>query len=192
MWQKTYRISLGGTEVAPSDVVSAWKEKFSDFWPANSRFFAPLAGIAPGEVAALDLGMPGGLKLSTGVLVLFSDEESFTLMTPEGHMFAGWITFSAHEENGATVAQAQVLMRAQDPLTELGLTFGGHRKEDQFWCGTLRSLAGRFGVAAEPEAHAVCVDKRRQWARAGNVRHSAAFRSGSHTLTSPMRKLTTH
>ena len=31
-------------------------------------------------------------------------------------MFAGWITFSAHEEDGVTVAQAQVLMRAQDPL----------------------------------------------------------------------------
>ena len=60
--------------------------------------------IAPGEVAALDLGMPGGLKLSTGVLVLFADEESFTLMTPQGHMFAGWITFSSFIEDGATQA----------------------------------------------------------------------------------------
>ena len=36
------------------------------------------------------------MKLSTGVMVLYADEESFTLMTPQGHMFAGWITFSAH------------------------------------------------------------------------------------------------
>ena len=39
--------------------------------------------------------LPGGMKLSTGVMVLYADDESFTLMTPQGHMFAGWITFSA-------------------------------------------------------------------------------------------------
>lgn len=32
-------------------------------------------------------------------------------------MFASWITFSASEEDGATIAQCQVLMRAKDPLT---------------------------------------------------------------------------
>ena len=90
------------------------------FWPKGNRFFAPLAGIAPGEVAVLDLTMPGGLKLSTGVLVLYADEESFTLMTPEGHMFAGWITFSAFDDGGVTAAQAHVLMRASDPLVRDG------------------------------------------------------------------------
>ena len=35
--------------------------------------------------------LPGKMKLSTGVMVLYADEESFTLMTPQGHMFAGWI-----------------------------------------------------------------------------------------------------
>ena len=53
------------------------------------------------------------MKLSTGVMVLYADEESFTLMTPQGHMFAGWITFSAIEDGDDTVAQAQVLMRAR-------------------------------------------------------------------------------
>src|SRR5579872_4121754 len=139
MWQKTYRTSLG-SEVTPEAVIAVWKKHFSEFWPKKSRFFAPLAGIAPGEVAALDLGMPGGMKLSTGVLVLFADDESFTLMTPEGHMFAGWITFSAYEDTpqtqqtpgmasaelpqeqaALTVAQARVQMRANDPLYELGL-----------------------------------------------------------------------
>ena len=54
-------------------------------------------------------------------MVLYADEVSFTLMTPEGHMFAGWITFSAFEEAARRVAQTQVLMRAQDPIGELGL-----------------------------------------------------------------------
>ena len=83
---------------------------------------------------------------------------------------------------------AQVLMRAQDPLTEVGLMLGGHKKEDEFWEATLQSLAGRFGVDAQTETTIVCVDKRRQWSRAGNVRHSSAFRSGIHTATAPLRK----
>ena len=55
------------------------------------------------------------VRLSTGVLVLYADEESFTLMTPQGHTFAGWITFSAWDEGGCTVCQVQSMARANDP-----------------------------------------------------------------------------
>src|SRR5580658_4509401 len=152
MWQKTYRTRIGAAAApSPETLIAAWKQRFPEFWPAGNRFFAPLAGIAPGEVAALDLTMPGGLKLSTGVLVLFADEESFTLMTPEGHMFAGWITFSAFAEEGCTYAQAQVLMRAGDPLYELGMTLGGRRREDAHWMHTLSALAAHFGSCASVE-----------------------------------------
>ena len=71
-------------------------------------------------MALLDLAIGGGVKLSTGVFVLYADEESFTLMTPQGHMFAGWITFSAERTAASTAVQAQVLMRANDPLYEVG------------------------------------------------------------------------
>ena len=81
------------------------------------------------------------MQLSTGVLVLYADDESFTLMTPQGHMFAGWITFSAFARR-RTVAQAQVLMRANDPIYEMGLTMGGHKQEDRFWQHALSQLAG--------------------------------------------------
>jgi len=70
-------------------------------------------------VALLDLAIGGGVKLSTGVFVLYADAESFTLMTPQGHMFAGWITFSAERSGDTTTVQAQVLMRANDPLYEV-------------------------------------------------------------------------
>src|SRR3712207_5375731 len=95
MWQKTYRVALTGAEVTPAQVISEWKENFASFWPERNLFYGPLTGIEPGEVAVLNLTMPGRLKLSTGVFVLYADEESFTFMTPQGHMFAGWITFSA-------------------------------------------------------------------------------------------------
>ena len=188
MWQKTYKVALRGAGVSPQEVISVWKEEFPSFWPPGNVFYAPLTGIAPGEVALLSASVPGGLKLSTGVLVLYADEESFTFMTPQGHMFAGWITFSAHLEDGEPVAQAQVLMRAQDPLTEVGLSLGGHKKEDEFWQHTLRAVARRFGVEAEPETQIVCVDRKRQWRRAGNVWHSAAIRSGLYQATKPIRR----
>ena len=136
-------------------------------------FYGPLTGIAPGEVALLNMALPGKMKLSTGVMVLYADEESFTLMTPQGHMFAGWITFSATERDGEMVAQAQVLMRASDPVFELGLTLGGHKQEDRFWDRTLTALAASFDQAeAEVDTQVVCVDRRRRWSRWGNVWHS--------------------
>ena len=187
MWQKTYRIRLEGVQASPAEVVAVWKRDFPTFWPKGNRFFAPLAGIQPGEVAVIDLSMPGHLKLSTGVLVMYADEESFTLMTPQGHMFAGWITFSAFQQDGVTVAQAQVLMRPSDPLYEVGMTLGGHRQEDRHWEHTLRSLAGAFTVEGEVSTETLCVDKRRQWSNAGNVWHNAGIHSGMHTAMAPMR-----
>lgn len=177
LWQKTYRIRLKGTDIKPANVIKAWKENFPKFWPPGNRFHAPLTGIAPGEVALLNLSMPGGMALSTGGLVVYADEESFTLMTPQGHMFAGWITFSAYEEENDTVIQAQVLMRASDPVYEIGLRLGGHRQEDKFWEHTLKSLAAHLNVDAIVETEVICVDSKLQWAAAKNIRHNAAMRT---------------
>ena len=188
MWQKTYQVTVPGNRVSATDLVTTWKQRFPEFWPTGNRFYAPLTGIEPGEVALIGMTLPGRMKLSTGVMVLYADEESFTLMTPQGHMFAGWITFSATERGDATVAQAQVLMRASDPIFELGLTLGGHRQEDKFWQHTLRSLAARFDVVDAPvETSVVCVDKKRQWSRWTNVWHSSAIRSTVYTVTAPLR-----
>ena len=190
MWQKTYKVSLKGAKATPQEVIAAWKENFPRFWPKRNLFYGPLTGIAPGEVAVLSLSMPGRLKLSTGVLVLYADDESFTLMTPEGHMFAGWITFSSHEEGDATVAQAQVLMRSNDPIYEMGLTMGGHRKENKFWEHTLKSVAAHFGVKdADVETQLLCVDKKRQWNKAKNVTKNSAIRSGFYATGAPFTAL---
>ncbi len=123
---------LSGSEVTPSEAIGTWKERFADFWPGGNRFYAPLTGIAPGEVALLNLTAPGGMPLSTGVMVIYADDESFTFMTPGGHMFSGWITFSAQQVDGATEAQAQLLIRANDPLYEIGFRLGGSKAEDKF------------------------------------------------------------
>ena len=97
MWQKTYQVRLPQETVSATDLIATWKQRFPEFWPEGNSFYAPLTGIEPGEVALIGMTLPGKMKLSTGVMVLYADEESFTLMTPQGHMFAGWITFSATE-----------------------------------------------------------------------------------------------
>jgi hypothetical protein len=189
MWQKTYQVRMPADRVSAQDLISTWKQHFPDFWPDGNRFYAPLTGIEPGEVALLNMTLPGRMKLSTGVMVLYADEESFTLMTPQGHMFAGWITFSATELAGETVAQAQVLMRASDPIYEMGLALGGHRQEDRFWQHTLTRLAAHFEHEAEVDTKVVCVDRKRQWSKWRNVWHSAAIRSTLYTLGAPARLL---
>jgi hypothetical protein len=183
LWKKTYRVAVGNA-ADPAEVVATWRRDFGSFWPEGNRFYGPITGLEPGEVALLSLSMPGGLELSTGVLVLYADDEGFTLMTPEGHQFAGWITFSAYARPGEGItAQVEVLMRSSDPIYEIGMAFGAHRIEDRFWVATLTALAERLGVEApEVEARRECMDKRRQWKRAGNVRHNAAVRSGIYRV----------
>jgi hypothetical protein len=187
MWQKTYQVRLPAQRVSATDLIVTWKQRFPEFWPDGNSFYSPLTGIEPGEVALLSMTLPGRMKLSTGVMVLYADDESFTLMTPQGHMFAGWITFSATERDGETVAQAQVLMRASDPIYEIGLALGGHHQEDIFWQHTLTRLAAHFGHDGEVDTRVVCVDRRRQWSKCRNVWHSAAIRSTLYTLAAPAR-----
>jgi hypothetical protein len=108
-------------------------------------------------------------------------------MTPEGHMFAGMITFSAHEQDG-TVAQIQALIRANDPIYEATFRLGfGHKKEDAFWHQTLTNLAAYFGAHGSVTQQTVLVDPRMQWSQARNVWHNAAIRTGLYLALTPVR-----
>ena len=192
LWQKTFRVPIEGVEITPQELVAVWKASFPTFWPKDASFYAPLAGIAPGEVALLDVSpVPGApVKLSTGILVIYADDESFTFMTPQGHMLSAWITFSASTEGGVTVAQAQALERTSDPLDELAYKLGGSSMNNRFWERTLENLAAHVGVSEPSVAtKVVCIDRRRQWRQARNVRYSATFRTMRLTLTAPIRKL---
>ncbi len=178
--------------MSPQEVIATWKDRFPTFWPKSGRFYAPLAGIAPGEVALLDIApVPGSpVRLSTGVMVMYADDESFTFMTPEGHTLSAWITFSAYRDGDETVVQAQALERTSDPFDEIAYLLGGNRMNDRFWRDTLVNVARALG-SPDPKVdiQIVCVDKRRQWRQARNVRNSATLRTARHTLTAPVRWL---
>ena len=176
LWQKTYSVDVG-PDVSPQHAIGVWKAHFPEFWPRGNRFAGALTGISPGDVALLDIAVGGGVKMSTGVFVLYADAESFTFATPQGHQFAGWITFSAEHSDETTVVQTQVLLRAGDPFYELGMPVM-HRMEDRFWAQTLAALARRLGVAdPDVQTRALVMDPKRQWRRTGNVWHNAMARS---------------
>ena len=185
LWQKTYRIRLEGADVAPDQVVAVWKREFGAFWPKGARVYAPFAEIAPGEVGLINQDVGGRQVLSTGVLVIYADDVSFTFMTPEGHVFAALLTFSAEADRGVTEVQVQALLRASDPLYEAMIMMGGHGKENRHWQATLTNLAARFGATGEATVSQVCIDRKRQWRNASNIRDNAAIRSGFYRMAHP-------
>lgn len=191
LWQKTYRVALTGVQVTPQEVVRLWKEKLPELMPDDSRFYPSISGVKPGEIVLINASLPmipGGMPVSTGVLILYADEFMFSVMTPEGHPEAGFNTFSAFEEDGVTYCQIQSLARANDPIYELGFRLmGGSKQQEKIWRHVLGQLSGKFGVA-DPQVtlDKVCVDTRLQWKEAKNIWHNAVIRT---TLSLPGRLL---
>ncbi len=188
LWQKTYRARFG-SDVTPTEVVKVWKETLPDLMPAGSRFYPSMAGVQPGEILLINATMPGmppGMTVSTGVMILYVDDVSFTVMTPEGHPESGFNTFSAYEDDdGETVAQIQSLARANDPIFEFGFRFMGFSAhQEKIWQSVLTSLASQFDLDPQVETNKVCVDSRVQWSQAKNVWHNSVIRT---TLNAPLR-----
>jgi hypothetical protein len=191
LWQRTYRVRLARTDLNPQDVISGWKANFGEFWPAGNRFYGAYAERAPGEVALLNLApVPGPVKLTTGVMVIYADETSFSFMAPEGHMYAGWITFSAYREADAGYAQVEVLVRTSDPAWEIVMRLFAFKAEDLFWRRTLENLARYFNAAGfEVEQHLTLLDPHVQWKYALNTWRNAAMWSGLYFAATPARWL---
>jgi len=188
LWQKTYRLRLGDS-IAPADVIREWKANYASYWPKGNRFYAPIRGLQPGDVAVINAASLGGVQLSTGIRVIYADDESFSFMNAEGHPAAGMITFSAVRDDAGVWAQVQALIRANDPFYDLLLPLYGHRAEDEMWTKTLGALAAHFGVPAAVTVERVLVDRRRNWSQAKNIWQSAAIRSGLYMAGLPVRWL---
>ncbi len=182
MWQRVYTADLGHA-VTREELVANWRAHFGEYWPRMGRFHGSMSAIQPGDVSPLTAG-----GVTTGILVLYADDTSFSFLTPEGHMFAAMITFSAEEgAEDATIATIRILLRTSDPLFELlwPLAKAG---EDVFWSGTLRNLATAHGVPpVSVEIETECIDRARLWKNWSNVRHNSGIRTVWHTVTTPFR-----
>jgi len=189
MWQKTYRLRLGGASTTPTQAIEVLKSNFPRFQPHQNRFYPSAAGIQPGEVVLINSSTPGG-PVATGVLVLYADDESFTLMTPQGHPESGWVTFSAFEEDGCTITQIQGLARASDPVYEMAFRLLGSKVQERIWRHVLGSMATHLGVEAAVDVQKACIDARLQWSEVGNLWHNAQVRTVLYVvITWPFRSV---
>lgn len=185
LWQKTYRVRLVGSSTTPAEVIQMWKEHFADLQPKQNRMYGMGATARPGEIVLMNADMRG-LPVNSGLLLLYADDEGFTLMTPEGCPEAGWIMCGAFAEDGATVAQVQTQGRSNDPIFEFGFRFlSGAKEQEKIWSHVLTQLAARFGVTTQVELQKVCLDPHFQWSRVGNVWGNATVRSVLHVMTHP-------
>jgi hypothetical protein len=194
LWQKTYRVRLSGAQMTPQDVIRYWKEHLPELMPADSRFYPSLSGVKPGEVVLINAslpGMPGGVPVSTGVMILYADDEMFTVMTPAGHPESGFNTFSSYADAGETIAQIQSLARANDPIYEFGFRFlGGATQQEKIWRSVLMALAARCGVEGQVEFRRTLMDGRLQWSHAGNIWQNALVRTVINTPVRVINKVT--
>jgi len=194
LWQKTFRVRLTGLHKSPAQVMHVWKENFPKFQPPENHFYPSLAGIRPGEVVLISgrvppaPGLPPILPLASGVMILYADDELFTVMTPQGFPEAGWNTFSVYEEDGWPVAQVQSMCRANDPIYEIWFRFlGSSEQQDKTWTHVLTSLAAHYGIQGQVQTHKVCLDPRLQWSQAGAIWYNAGMRTVFYLLAAPLR-----
>lgn len=177
LWSKEISVRLAH-EIEPEELMRVMKSRLSSLWPRTGAFYQPIRGIREGEVAGVDVGV-GPATLSTGVVVAESTPTSFTLLSPEGHMFAGWNRFSVARQGAGVVVSLEIVMRASDPLYELGLSFGGHRTEERFWAEFLWNVAALYGERPPVRVRRRLLSRRRQWGRWTNIAKNAAIRTAA-------------
>ncbi len=181
LWDRTFTVALGS--VSPEAVVKDWRAHFGDFWPKGGTFYGSITSIEAGDVAPLTAA-----GVTTGVLVIYADDTSFSFMTPEGHFLSALNTFSAERRDGGTVAEIRMLVRTADPSWEV-LWPVVRRMEGRFWKGTLTNVAAANGVHGIPvDETTVCVDRGRLWKNWKNVFRNGALATLFHALGKPFRR----
>ncbi|MBN2240743.1 MAG: STAS domain-containing protein [Dehalococcoidales bacterium] len=176
LWQKTYSLIVTRPDTGPVEVMAALKQHFPEFQPKYNRFYPTSKGIQPGENVFIDSSTPGGI-VSTGVTVLYADDTSFSLITPEGHPEAGWVTFSASQKEEAVLVKIQGLASASDPVYELAFRMIGAKFQENIWKHVLGKLAKHLDTEDNVKMNKVIIDKSLHWNRSVNIRKNAQLRS---------------
>jgi hypothetical protein len=196
MWQKTFRVRLVGVDLSPEAALKVWQNNFPSFQPPQNRFYPTMSGIKPGEVILINAkvpplpGLPSMLPVSTGVMVLYADDEMFTVMCPEGHPLSGWNNFRVFEDDeGMLVAEVQEQSRASDPMYEFFFrVLGSSSQQDDIWVHVLTQLAAHLGVKNEEVGVTrTLIDPRVQWSAAKNIWKNAGIRTIVYLVGTPFR-----
>ncbi|MGC8603655.1 MAG: hypothetical protein ACP5VS_08215, partial [Desulfomonilaceae bacterium] len=176
LWEKTYRLHIDDPSICPEQILDDLKKNFPSFQPPFNHFYPSSGGIKPGEIVLIDSITPGG-PVSTGVMILYADELSFTFCTPQGHPEAGWVTFSAFKSDGKTTVQIYGLTRSNDPIFETAFRLVGSKIQIKIWTHVLTSLAAYLGVPPEITTFSRCVDTGVQWSNIWNIWYNSQIRT---------------
>jgi hypothetical protein len=195
MWQKTFRVRLEGLDMQPEEVLKIWQQNFPSFQPPENRFYPTMSGIKPGEVLLINAkvppipGLPSLLPVSTGVMVLYADDEMFTVMCPEGHPLSGWNNFRVfRDDDGCLVAEVQEQSRASDPMYEFFFrVLGSSSQQDDIWIHVLTQLAAHFDVNQRVTLEKTLIDPSVQWSAARNIWKNAGIRTMVYLAGTPFR-----
>lgn len=187
LWEKRYLLDIKTTTLQPGEIITTMKQHFPEFQPAINRFYPSKTGISPGEVVLIDSRTPGGI-VSTGVLVLYADDTSFSLMTPQGHPEAGWVTFSASQKKQCVEVKIRGVASASDPFFELAFRVAGSKLQERIWTHVLSSLAGYLEVEDNVRMEKNIIDPRLNWVNTVNIWYNAQIRSLPYNITYLIRK----
>jgi pyruvate/2-oxoglutarate dehydrogenase complex dihydrolipoamide dehydrogenase (E3) component/anti-anti-sigma regulatory factor len=174
--QKIFRLHINDPTISPEESIKELKENFPSFQPSFNRFYPSPGGIQAGEIVLIDSFTPGG-PVSTGVMVLYSDERSFTFNTPQGHPECGFVSFSGNASQDGTIVQILGLARSSDPLYEAAFRTVGSKIQTRIWTHVLTSLALHLGVPPNITFEEESVDNCLQWNQIGNLYYSAQIRT---------------
>ncbi|MBD3397916.1 hypothetical protein GF413_02455 [Candidatus Micrarchaeota archaeon] len=189
MIQKIYTLHVDSPDVTPIECVQALKDNFAAFQPSFNTFYPSKGGIEPGEITLIESMTPGG-PVATGVIILYSDELSFTFMTPEGHPEAGFVSFSGIKRPDGVKVQIVGLTRANDPMYELAFIFAGSRIQKGIWTHVLTSLALHLGIPANITCDEEIVDPSLKWNQAKNIRKNAQIHTLIHEPARLIKRMT--
>lgn len=187
LWEKRYLLNIESPTFKPEEVITTTKQHFSEFQPSINLFYPSKKGIAPGEVVLIDSKTPGGFVF-TGVLVLYVDDTSFSLMTPQGHPEAGWVTFSAKQNKKSMKVMIRGVARASDPFFELAFTIAGSKLQESIWTHVLSSLAHYLAVEDTVNIEKRKIDSSLNWMNAKNLWYNAQIRSLPYNIVYLTRK----
>ena len=130
--QKIFRLHIGDSTISPEEAIATLKENFPGFQPSYNRFYPSPGGVQAGEIVLIDSSTPGG-PVSTGVMIVYADDRSFTFNTPQGHPECGFVSFSGHENHEGTIVQILGLARASDPFYEAAFRMVGSKIQTRLW-----------------------------------------------------------
>jgi anti-anti-sigma factor len=176
MWQKTFWLMIDKPKLTPKDVITKLMQNFVVFQIPENFFYPTSKGLSPGALVFIDSKTPGGI-VSTGIYVLYVDDTSFTYITPQGHPEAGWITFSAKEQDGKIRLQIQGLVRAADLFYEIAYAIAGQAFQEKIWLNVLTQMAKHLAIEDNGQMVKYKPADNWQWGRVGNIWYNAQIRT---------------